>query len=363
MAQLNTEKLLIERVKELKCLFTIAKLCQNQEREMFSVLQEAIDLLPFGWMFPEKLKTHLQFDEYTYNHEPTHNLFQRAHLIINGEIRGAITVFYPSENSESSPFLYEEQELLNYIGIELSSYIERYKQREREKEIAEVIKSADRLSILAELTAGIAHEINTPLGNILGYAELLQKGETNQHKLNDLKKIITSAKNAREIVKRLMYFSCEIPQKIELIDLNKLISENISLLHRQLEEKRISLTLNLDPSIESLHIDALQFTQVLFNLILNAIDAAGMGGKITIHTFEENNATSLVVEDNGRGISPEIKAKIFQPFFTTKKTIVGTGLGLSVVHGIVQAHGATISVQSEPNKSTKFIISFPKKNT
>src|SRR5690606_5251066 len=102
----------------------------------------------------------------------------------------------------------------------------------------------DRLSLLSEITAGIAHELNTPLGNILGYAELLLKKDSDQQNRNDLKKIIRSSKLARDIVKKLMFFSCEIPSQFKRLDLNKILLENLDLLSIQLNEKNIKVEKN-----------------------------------------------------------------------------------------------------------------------
>ncbi len=348
-----------ERVKELNCLYKISIICQDLNSDISFVLHQIIKIIPLGWQFPNDLKVKINFDGEIYGEKfSNENLVKiNSDLLVKDVIRGCIVVAY-SVNTNNK-FIEEEIPLLNKIGIETSNFIERFEQRQTEKLLAEKMKQNDRLHVLGELTAGIAHELNTPLGNILGYAELLKKSEVQPLKKIDLQKIIISAKNAREIVKKLMYFSCDMPQNFNLIDLNEHILENISLLDNQILKKNIKLVLNLDNDLPKLKIDALQFTQVLFNLVLNAIHSMEKNGELTISTGFKNDFIQLSIKDNGKGISDEIKEKIFQPFFTTKIDEQGTGLGLSVVHGIIKSHKGEINFISKIGEGTEFFIHLP----
>ena len=344
-----------ERVKELNCLYKISIICQDLNSDISFVLHQIIKIIPLGWQFPKDLKVKINFDGENYGENfSNENLVKiNSDLLVKDVIRGCIVVAY-SVNTNNK-FIEEEIPLLNKIGIETSNFIERFEQRQTEKLLAEKMKQNDRLHVLGELTAGIAHELNTPLGNILGYAELLKKSE-----VQPLQKIIISAKNAREIVKKLMYFSCDMPQNFNWIDLNEHILENISLLDNQILKKNIQLVLNLDNDLPKLKIDALQFTQVLFNLVLNAIHSMEKNGKLTISTGFKNDFIQLSIKDNGKGIPDEIKEKIFQPFFTTKIDEQGTGLGLSLAYDIVvKGHGGRLEVESVEEAGTTFIISLP----
>lgn len=350
------EKLLVERVKELSCLFEISKICQKYDDNLSEKLNKLANETKKGWEFPEQLAVFIEVNDLIIGNLPKTEKTLQTKLIIDGQEKGQILVYYPSGKND---FLKEEQDLLHQIGIEIAAYIERYLKRERDKKIEEILRGNDRLTILAELTAGIAHELNTPLGSILGYSEILLKSEKENSKRKDLQKIISATKNAREIVKRLMYFSCEMPQQFSLLNMNELISENIGFLNRQLTEKKVNLTFDLDISIPLIRLDAVQFSQVLFNLVLNAISAVKPNGNIAIHTKLIQDNIQLVISDNGIGISQENQAHIFKPFFTTKPTGEGTGLGLSVVHGIVKAHNGSISLTSEEGKGTSFNLLFP----
>jgi len=350
------ERLLVERVKELKCLFEISKICQEYDENLPAKLLQLSNQLKSGWEFPELLEVYIEIEEIKVGIFPKTKRILQSKLTIDNQDKGQILVYYPND---SIIFLDEEQDLLNQIGIEISAYIERFKQRERDKKIEEILRGNDRLNILSELTAGIAHELNTPLGSILGYSEILLKSEKENHKKKDLQKIISATKNAREIVKRLMYFSCEMPQQFSHLNMNELITENIGFLNRQLLEKSINLQFILDETIPLTRIDAVQFSQVLFNLVLNSINAVSHNGNITIQTKRQKEFIQLLISDDGIGISKENQANIFKPFFTTKPVGEGTGLGLSVVHGIVKAHNGTISLNSSEENGTTFNIQFP----
>lgn len=354
----NISNLLDERVKELNCLYEISKICQEYNQPFNATINEIIEAIPQGWQSPKKLKTYITFDKEVFGNNPkiTPPIVASSDIIIADEKRGEVVVYY-KDNKHT--FLAEEQPLLDKVGTEIAIFVERFEQRENEKMMAEKMRYNDRLAVLGELTAGIAHELNTPLGNILGYAELLKKAEVNPVKKADAQKIISSAKNAREIVKRLMYFSCEMPQQFGVANINEQIEENIGLLQKQLTDNKVQLKLILAHNIPLARLDKLQFSQILFNLILNAIKAMDQKGEITITTALKSENIELRIKDNGIGINKENKTKIFQPFFTTKPKGEGTGLGLSVVHGIIQNHKGTINVSSEPNKGTEFIITFP----
>lgn len=355
----NISNLLNERVKELKCLYEVSKVCQNYTQSLSTTINQILASIPNGWQYPEKLKAYLIFDDTLFGKKSTKKPTATAstNIIVNDINRGQLVVYYTHETKFS--FLAEEQPLLDKIGVETASFIERFEQREKEKMLEAKMRHNDRLSVLGELTASIAHELNTPLGNVLGYAELLKKAEIDPIKKGDIQKIISSAINAREIVKKLMYFSCEMPQQFNLININDQITENLNLLQKQLNDNNVVLHLNLAENLPLLRLDKLQFSQILFNLVLNAINALQQNGEIYISTYLTKNEVVFSIKDNGSGISEENQTKIFQPFFTTKAKGVGTGLGLSVVHGIVQNHKGTINVNSVINKGTEFIITFP----
>lgn len=343
-----------ERVKELTCLYEISKAAQKTDQSLDELIENIVKIIPKGWQYPDELKVFIRIDEQEYGNSKMSALHQKSAIRIDNEMRGEIVVFYTNNSKTSNLFLEEEQQLINQIALELSSILDRFEKRELEKIITLKLRYSDRLNVLGELTAGIAHELNTPLGNILGYAELLKKSESDSVKKSDIQKIITSAINAREIVKKLMYFSCEMPSQFKLVNLNDVIIESTNLLQIQLSENKVQLELILSKQVSPIRLDSIQFSQVLFNLVLNAIAAMPTGGVLKITTNVRKEHVILKIKDHGIGMDKKDLVKIFQPFYTTKPS--GTGLGLAVVHGIIQSHRGTIRVDSEKGKGTEFTI-------
>jgi signal transduction histidine kinase len=153
-----------------------------------------------------------------------------------------------------------------------------------------------------------------------------------------------------------MFFSCEMPSQFKLTNLNDLISENLELLKIQLNEANIRVVTNFEKELPPYKVDAIQFSQVIFNLVLNAITAMEGGGKLTVHTILIDSQIQIFVQDTGVGIEKDKLSKIFDPFYTTNLSKGGTGLGLAVSYGIIQAHGGRIEVDSEVGFGTSFKI-------
>lgn len=354
-----------ERVKELSCLYQISKIAHQSENESIDIiLHKILLIIPQGWQYPESTAACLYLDNEVYGNTNTTDNCIETKLIIDKKERGRLLVYIKDTVKDYSKihFLKEEKDLLDQIGIELNTIIEIQEKREKQKWIDSKIRQTDRLNLLGEMTAGIAHELNTPLGNILGFAELLLKSENEPNKKNDLKKIIKSSIHARTIVKKLMFFSCEMPTQFQKIDINQLIRENLELLSLQVRENNIAVELNLDEKLEAIRIDSIQISQLMFNLVLNAINAMKNteNGKIEINSSQNENYVFLSIKDNGHGIDQKHHTKVFEPFFTTKAAGEGTGLGLAVVFGIVQSHGGKIEVISQKNEGAEFKIQFNK---
>lgn len=353
-------KRLEERVKEISCLYKISKVAQDFSMALDDKIARIMKIIPSGWEYPDDLQVFLTLNGKQYGHPLEKEDSLSVPLHNKEKVVGEIFVAYNKLQKSSSSFLIEEHQLLEQISIELSSVITLYYQQKREEEIRSKLRREDRLNILAELTAGIAHELNTPLGNILGFAEIIQKNVNDPQTREDLRKIITSTLNAREIVKKLMYFSCEMPSNFKPLNVSKIIMETCSLLTLNFREADIKLQTELLVTDHRIVGDELQLTQVFLNLILNAIDAAAEKSTITIRNYVEDQNLYIAISDEGKGIAKEDISAVFQPFYTTKKN--GTGLGLSVVHGIVQAHKGSIEVDSVLNKGTTFTIKLPLEN-
>ena len=237
------------------------------------------------------------------------------------------------------------------------------------KAAQEQVIQQERLRALGSMASGIAHDFNNSLVGILGLTELLlNRPEDLENKAKArhyLEMINTTAKDAGKIVDRLreFYRFREKRDALEAIDLNLLVDGAITLTQprwkTQAETRNISITMQRDlQEIPKVTGNVAELREVLTNLIFNAIDAMPKGGNITIRTHCKDNQVVLEVSDTGHGMTEEIRRRCFEPFFTTKGTH-GTGLGLSMVHGIVQRHQATLEVKSEVDKGSTFIIRFP----
>ena len=230
------------------------------------------------------------------------------------------------------------------------------------KKMEQQLLQADRLASLGELSAGVAHEVNNPLGMILGYTQLLLRNETeNTQDFHDLKIIEKHARNCKAIVEDLLKFARNAETKKGVLQVNDLLREVISVVEHQFKLDNVTIDTKLDGSIPELCADGEKLKQVFMNLLMNAKQAMAGQGQIRISTAQHSsrNQVTIVVADTGTGIPPEVLEKVFDPFFTTKPTGEGTGLGLSVSYGIIKDHHGEIEVQSTPGKGSTFTVTFP----
>ncbi|HUK13092.1 MAG TPA: ATP-binding protein [Thermoanaerobaculaceae bacterium] len=231
----------------------------------------------------------------------------------------------------------------------------------REREV-ELVGQAARLTTTARLAAGVAHELNNPLGGILLYANLVMEATpADDPRRANLQRIVTQAERAQAIVRGLLDFAHESPVEVGTLDLNALVRDTLELLERQPQLQAVQLRTELSTVPLAVEGDARRLQQVLVNVILNALDAMSEGGTLTIRTghSERPGFCRVAVSDTGCGIPPEHLPHLFEPFFTTKEVGKGVGLGLSVSYGIVRQHGGEIEVQSQPGAGTTVRIMLP----
>ncbi|HWF02741.1 MAG TPA: ATP-binding protein [Candidatus Angelobacter sp.] len=232
-------------------------------------------------------------------------------------------------------------------------------------ELESQLSQAEKMSSIGLLAAGVAHEVNTPLAVISSYAQMLTKQISGDERLSPLlEKITRQTFRASEIVNNLLNFSRTSATEFSAIDLNKIITETLTLLEHQLKISHIKVETELYTGLPMIHGNSGKLQQVFLNLFLNAKDAmAGKGGTLHISTAN-GDAVQVNISDSGAGIAPEHISKIYDPFFTTKNApregqSRGTGLGLSVSYGIIQEHAGKIRVDSKPGQGTKFQLEFP----
>jgi PAS domain S-box-containing protein len=217
------------------------------------------------------------------------------------------------------------------------------------KQVQERLTQAQKMEGLGQLTAGIAHEINTPLGIILGYAQLLlEDAEAESQLEEDLKMVEKHAHICRKIVSDLLRFSRHTESSMASLNVNDMIEEVLSVVEHTFSLERIVLVRRFDPNLPTIVGDKEKLNQAIMNLVNNGFDAIGTDGVVAIATSfgPKDNEVVISVADTGCGIPPENTDRIFDPFFTTKGVGKGTGLGLSVTFGIIKDHGGRIEVRS-----------------
>ncbi|MEO0123209.1 MAG: cache domain-containing protein [candidate division WOR-3 bacterium] len=226
----------------------------------------------------------------------------------------------------------------------------------------QTIAEAERLAIIGQLAAGVAHEINNPLTGILLYCDLMLKNfpDDSPYKKN-LIRINSEAQRCKTIVKGLLDFAREKKPEVKKVSINDLIESTLSLLKTQAIFLNINTKLELDKNLPQINIDPGQIQQVIINIIMNGVEAMEGKGELTIKTAfsEDKNFVVISISDTGPGIKPEHIKKIFEPFFTTKEASHGVGLGLSISKRIIDDHNGVIEVYSEFGKGATFKIKLP----
>ena len=246
-------------------------------------------------------------------------------------------------------------------------------EREREAEFREKMEqrmvAAERLASLGTLAAGVAHEINNPLAIIndsVGWMQLLlSKPDMAEMRIKGqlekgLGKIAKSVERAKKVTHQLLGFARKDDSVVSEVNLSQLVEEAVQLVEKEASYKEIEFVQEVDASLDSIRSDAFQLRQVLINLLTNAIHATGPKGRIKIRLQKDGEQAILTIQDTGQGIPQEDLERIFEPFFSTKPTGEGTGLGLFVTRGIVEKLGGTIEAESRLGEGTDFRITLPR---
>jgi len=228
------------------------------------------------------------------------------------------------------------------------------------KALQEQIKRAERLASLGKLAAGVAHEIRNPLGALKGFLQYFQR----KLPLQDQDKIyltvmMKEVDRLNAVISNLLDFARPKDPVLEPCDIGDLIRHVLTLTESDFQSKEIGISLNIAENLPQVRLDRDQMTQVLLNILLNAVQVMESGGQISIgaNIRTETRQLELTVSDNGKGIPVDDLPRIFDPFFTTKKQ--GAGLGLAIAHTIIENHHGEITVESEEGKGSTFRIRLP----
>jgi two-component system NtrC family sensor kinase len=263
--------------------------------------------------------------------------------------------------------LAEIEMCLPYLVEELETTLRELQDSHRELASAQSrLIQTERLASMGQISAGVAHEINNPLSTILLYSHMLLK----HHKQKDaqseeVQMILSEATRCRTIMRGLLDFARQSRVAKEATNLATLIEEVVDNMRMKVKDSQVCLGAEIQPDLPEASVDADQIRQMLVNLIQNGIDAIDTTGKVVTSARkpEDQECLEIQVRDTGRGMSPEVLSEIFTPFFTTKQLGKGTGMGLSIVYGVVKMHSGEISADSEVGKGTTFSVRLPLSDT
>jgi PAS domain S-box-containing protein len=221
------------------------------------------------------------------------------------------------------------------------------------------LRRAERLAELGTLASGMAHEIGTPMNVILGRAEYLLQRSADEGMKKGLATIITQVERITKVMNQLLAFARRRTPEQRAVDFGEIVDDSLEMFQERIAQSRITVDKIIESSLPPVRADRDQLIQVLINLVMNSIHAMPEGGRLRLSLAREGSYVCLGVSDTGHGMPEEIRSKVFEPFFTTKDFGKGTGLGLTVVKGIIEEHGGTIAVESAVDKGTTFWIRLP----
>jgi PAS domain S-box-containing protein len=284
-------------------------------------------------------------------------------LIFQTKLRGLLII---SGKESGQPFRDEDIEFLSILANQTAVSIENARLYESEKDALEklhkiqrLLLQTERLAVLGELSAKVAHEVNNPLGIIKNYLQLLSQIATKKGKDSEYIDVIRQEiDRITIIIKQLLDMARPMRIKFARVNLAKLLQEVITLMTYQLKSANVSIALQTEYPLPEILAWADGLKQVFMNLIINAKNVMPDGGQIKIKTFSGNHTIRVIIEDTGPGIKPEHIPHIFESFYTTREVDTGTGLGLSVCHGIIKNHNGIIDFQNT-DKGGRFQIELP----
>jgi len=252
----------------------------------------------------------------------------------------------------------------NFMGqvLLIHDITDRIKAEDERRDMERKAQLASRLSTVGQMAAGICHEINNPLTVVIGYSDLLTNKDIPENIKQELGYIREGGHRVADIVRQLLAFARNMQPTRTMVDINDIVSQTLRLREHQLRIANINVLTELAPNLPHTLADPGQIQQVFLNIVLNAeteMKSAHGQGTLMVKTEWVNDTIRISFKDNGPGISTENLSNIFDPFFTTRKIGEGTGLGLSVCHGIITEHNGRIYAQSQLDNGATFIVELP----
>lgn len=364
-----------ERVKELALLYFVSRLLQPDQPFDRDLLERIVTRIPQAWRYGEICEARIVWKEIEVSTPGWKETPWRIMERFGGE--GTIEVVYREEPpaSDEGPFLSEERELLSGLGDLFGTHIAQQRAELERRDLESQLRRSQKMQALGTLAGGIAHDFNNLLTAIRANVELAAADLDDAHPaMESVSEVARAGARATDLVRRILLFSRQEEGEFRAMMIPPVVEDATRLLQAG-APPGIEIRLEAGTDIPAIVGDSSQLHQVLMNLGTNAIHAMAEGGGVL--SFEVDRVLRspvsqggglgdlprphvyLVVRDTGSGMSQEVMDRIFEPFFTTKGPEIGTGLGLSVVHGIVAAHGGTIGVESSLGGGTSFHLLFP----
>jgi two-component system NtrC family sensor kinase len=281
-------------------------------------------------------------------------------ILVGREVVGVLEFYAPKMPQTPTMLL----DIGVQIGIQLGRVIERQRAAEQYKLQQEALYQSEKLAAMGSLLSGVAHELNNPLAGVLMHADLLREELSHSPLLELVDEVTRAAERCKRLVRSFLTLARQHTPERTAVALNTVVNDTLELLAYALQVDNITIHLDLAENLPLLWADVYQIQQVITNLITNAHQAmreSSVLRQLTLTTQCDPARTrvTLTVTDTGPGVPPALQARIFEPFFTTKPIGIGTGLGLSLCRGIIEKHGGTITVRSQPGQGATFCVGLP----
>jgi signal transduction histidine kinase len=275
-----------------------------------------------------------------------------AYCVLLDQLLPIVNERYADEPGKATRATLAVSKLMNLdMQIALDAYFETRQRR--------AVERSERLAAVGELAASIAHEVRNPLAGMKGALQVLRKDLVlDSSKRDVMDELLAQIVRLENLVRDLLNYARPNPLNLQPVDLHNLLDRSLRLLQDSVERSGITVSRTYGPHKSPIVADPLQLEQVFLNLIGNAVQAMGEGGTLTITTRFKEESVDILFQDEGKGIPPGDLPHIFQPFYTTKHR--GSGLGLSIVKKIVEAHGGTVEVDSAPGEGTTAAVTLPR---
>ena len=341
-----------ERYRRLITISPYAILVNRGDRILFAN-DQAIKL--FGAVKADEILGRSVMDLFHPDYHPA--IRERIHELVEG--RAQVPMLEEKIVTLSGRSVDAEVSAARFVDEEGPAILVMLRDISERKRLQEQLRKTERIAELGTVASGMAHEIGTPMNVILGRAEYLMDRVTEEPIKKGLQTIITQVERITRVMNQLLSFARRKTPERGALDLKQVVEDSLEMFHERLTRSQIQLELLLADPCPMALADADQMSQVMINLVMNAVHAMPNGGTLHVALAPEPQMVRLTVADTGHGIPREVIKKIFDPFFTTKEFGKGTGLGLTVVKGIIEEHQGSIAVESQEGTGTTFTILLP----